>query len=220
MDIHAPEKPIHSLKEFAIHIAVVTIGILIALSLEGLREVVHDHLLVRETRANFVAELRQDLDNSVDEQKQVRRADEQLKALVADLPKLRRNPTQIAARLDAITNPGYFFGDSAWQAALSTGALAHVSTEELGLYAASYTGIHSYLQCQARALEADAQVKAYFEANTTITPAMLSLGIERLLIFARAEQNLRWVGFQMQNSIRVALGQPPDKLMAGDRPSR
>ena len=39
MDIHAPDKPVHSLREFFIHIAIVTIGILIALGLEGVREV-------------------------------------------------------------------------------------------------------------------------------------------------------------------------------------
>ena len=58
MDIHPPEGPTNSLKDFAIHIVVVTIGILIALGLEGVREMVYAHTLVRETRENFRREIR------------------------------------------------------------------------------------------------------------------------------------------------------------------
>ena len=83
MDIHAPERPIRSIKEFGIHIAIVTIGILIALSLEGIREWVHDTRLVHETIANFREELEVDWVHDTDELKRVREADELLKSLVA-----------------------------------------------------------------------------------------------------------------------------------------
>ena len=38
MDIHAPDKPILTLREAASHLTIVTVGILIALSLEGVVE--------------------------------------------------------------------------------------------------------------------------------------------------------------------------------------
>jgi hypothetical protein len=57
MDIHAPEGPTHSFKDFLIHIVIVTIGILIALGLEGVRETVYEHRIVRDARENFHAEL-------------------------------------------------------------------------------------------------------------------------------------------------------------------
>ena len=57
MDIHAPHKPILTLQEAAVHLGIVTIGILIALSLEGILERVHHHALVAEARANIRAEL-------------------------------------------------------------------------------------------------------------------------------------------------------------------
>jgi hypothetical protein len=38
MEIHARDKPILTLKEATVHLAIVTVGILIALSLEGLVE--------------------------------------------------------------------------------------------------------------------------------------------------------------------------------------
>ena len=57
MEIHAPHKPILTLKEAASHLVIVTVGILIALSLEGLLERQRHHALVREARANVTIEL-------------------------------------------------------------------------------------------------------------------------------------------------------------------
>src|SRR5215472_8841818 len=50
MEIHAPEKPILTVKEAAVHLLIVTVGILIALSLEGIVEYVHHRTIVREAR--------------------------------------------------------------------------------------------------------------------------------------------------------------------------
>jgi len=58
MEIHAPDKPILTVKEAAVHLCIVTIGILIALSLEGLVEWRHHRALVREARANIASEMR------------------------------------------------------------------------------------------------------------------------------------------------------------------
>lgn len=55
MEIHAPEKPILTVKEAIAHLAIVTVGILIALSLEGLVEWRHHRALVREARDNISA---------------------------------------------------------------------------------------------------------------------------------------------------------------------
>lgn len=58
MEIHAPHGSIGSLREFLVHLAIITIGVLIALSLEGCTEWVHHRSLVREARANIASELR------------------------------------------------------------------------------------------------------------------------------------------------------------------
>jgi hypothetical protein len=56
VDIHPPHA-IHSWKGFGIQLATITAGILIALSLEGVRETVRDRALVREARENIRHEL-------------------------------------------------------------------------------------------------------------------------------------------------------------------
>jgi hypothetical protein len=57
MDIHPPMKKMESLKEYAAHILIVTIGILIALGLEGIRESWREHAAVREAKSSFHEEL-------------------------------------------------------------------------------------------------------------------------------------------------------------------
>ncbi len=81
MEIHGPDKAVHSWKDFGIHIAIVTIGILIALSLEGVRETVHEHRLVRDARDTFRVELQMDQKHAGLELEAVVKATAQLKKL-------------------------------------------------------------------------------------------------------------------------------------------
>jgi hypothetical protein len=56
VDIHPPHA-IHSWKDFGIQLVTITAGVLIALSLEGVRESIHDRALVREARENIQREI-------------------------------------------------------------------------------------------------------------------------------------------------------------------
>jgi len=58
MEIHAPHHPILTVKEALVHLAIITTGILIALSLEGALEWSHHRELVGETRARLRDEIR------------------------------------------------------------------------------------------------------------------------------------------------------------------
>ena len=57
MDIHAPDHPVLTLKQAAVHLAIVTAGVLIALSFEGVLQWSHHRALVREAKANLTTEL-------------------------------------------------------------------------------------------------------------------------------------------------------------------
>jgi hypothetical protein len=58
MEIHAPSHPILSFKEALVHLSIVTVGILIALSFEGALEWRHHRVLVAETRERLRSELK------------------------------------------------------------------------------------------------------------------------------------------------------------------
>jgi len=206
MELHAPESPIHSLKDFAVHIAVVTCGILIALGLEGVREAVHNHTLVRETRENVRFEMNANLKDSQDEIPRIALYTGRLKSLIADLPALaQQHPEQINARLDTIENPEYFFTANSWQAALSTGALEHMSTDEVTAYGGVAESIRIYSAMQRDAQAEQVRTKAFFTAHPHPDADQLAEGTERLLLFYAGERALANVGPQMKEDIERAL---------------
>lgn len=57
MEIHPPGEPILTLKQAAVHLAIITAGILIALSLEGVREWWDHRTLANEARDNILSEI-------------------------------------------------------------------------------------------------------------------------------------------------------------------
>lgn len=206
MEIHAPERPIHSLKDFALHIAIVTCGILIALGLEGIREAIHNRHLVRETRESVRVEMEINVEHSNDELPRVKRYNNELNALVKDLPTLAaQHPEQVNQRLAQVQNPGYFFLSNSWQSALSTGALEHMSTHEVSAYGGAAEVIKIYSGLQNEAQTEETRTKAFFTAHPHLTPDQIEEGTERLLLFSRAEEALTFVGPQMRVSIDRAL---------------
>lgn len=209
MDIHAPHEPVHSLRDFGIHIAIVTVGILIALSLEGILDSVRDHHLVQDTRQDFQFELLNNQQHSHRELARIRSADATLKQLVADLPALeKQHPDQIAPRLYQVSNTGYFLPAEGWQTALSTGALAHMQTAEVQRYANVYYIIRYYADVQRDGRAAEDQANAFFLSHPHPSPADLVTGAERIVLFARAEDAMASVCSQMDDDINKVL--PPE----------
>jgi hypothetical protein len=206
MEIHSPEQPIHSVKDFAVHIAVVTLGILIALGLDGLREHFRERRLVHETRANFQYELGIDHKYATDELKRVTAGRDQLDAIVKAMPDLAlQHPEELRRQLELVSNPYYFFSANAWEGALSTGALAHMSPEEVSAYAGAAEGIHRYTQVQADALTAERHAFAEIKAHPHPSPEQAASEAEALFVFYQNEKAMAWVCPQMQESTDRAL---------------
>ena len=207
MDIHAPDEPIINLKQFGIHIAVVTVGILIALALEGVREVIHDRHLVRETRENFRSELHGDLDHEHLESARVTIIKKQLDQLAADLPTLERDhPEQLAGRLAAVDqNPFYFFADNSWQAALSTASLAHMPTADIQQYASAFYILRVYTGLQQKCIPTESSARIFFAAHSGLSPSQQEDGVERILLFRQCESELVQVGGEMHEELTKAL---------------
>lgn len=138
VEIHAPDEPVHSWRQFFIHLAIVSIGLLIALGLEALVERHHHRLLVREARENIareIAENRQQLQDN-------------LKAIHADETRMTANLRLLAAFRDTGSLPAgnklqynlewSRLADTAWSTARDTGALGHMPYAEVQCYAGIY----------------------------------------------------------------------------------
>ena len=58
LDVHPPHEKVHGFKDFLLHILTITIGLLIALSLEGCVEWRHHRHLVAEARESLHEEIK------------------------------------------------------------------------------------------------------------------------------------------------------------------
>ena len=148
MEIHAPDRPPATWKETAKHLAIITAGVLIALTLEGIVSWVDHRLLVREAVANLTAELRnnkKELDGlSASLEKEAR----QLEHLDEISNELAKGPlTQVEASLD-------FNGVELKNAALTTGqitgAFGYMDYDQVRRYADVYDLQAGFMRMQER----------------------------------------------------------------------
>ncbi|MEO6806386.1 MAG: hypothetical protein ABI286_08800 [Edaphobacter sp.] len=138
IDVHPPNEPIHSWRDFSIHLVTITIGLVIALSLEGLVEWRHHKALVHEAQASLHVEIEA---NSRELQKALNDVDAEQKQLVNDLVILQKiidnpkAPNPGKPRIDIQIPP---FDDVSWETAKATGALSYMPYEEAHRYSDIY----------------------------------------------------------------------------------
>jgi hypothetical protein len=205
MEIHGPEGPTSSFKDFLIHIVIVTIGILIALGLEGIREAIYVHRVVRDARENFHVELvgnRRNLDRELKNDSEMLA---QLNQIIADLPKLRKDPAEFRARVAKLYPSGYFFSSSRWESALSTGALGHMSVDEVNQYAEVNFLAHAYTALESQTNTDWEHLEAFFSANENPTPQEINTGIEKLYLYRADTRSLKQVAEEFSNSLNNTL---------------
>ena len=137
MDIHPPHA-IHSWKDLLVQLGTITAGVLIALSLEGVRETIRDRALVREARANIkreIADNKREVDQEIAEMDaRAKKVDTALR-LANDLLKMKRSDVhQLELGLNFPT-----LSNASWQTAERTGAFAHMGYAEVQRYADLYS---------------------------------------------------------------------------------
>ena len=207
MEIHAPEGTTKSFKDFAIHIVIVTIGILIALGLEGIRESIHEHFVVRDARENFQSEFRGNRINLDKELKNDKETLALLDQIIKDLPELRQNPSQLAKRVAVLRSSGYFFSSSRWESALSTGALGHMSVDEVNRYAQVNFLVRTYTSLESKASNDWEQLEAFFKARPSPGPTELDSGVEKIFVYHSDVRDLNQAGGEFSSSLDRSLGQ-------------
>jgi hypothetical protein len=141
MDVHAPHEPVHTWKDFAIHLAIVTIGLFIALMLEAGVEYWHHRHIVAEARANIREEIKENQEAAQKNLVYVQNSIDTIKNNVKTLHVMVTRPKNFHGSL---TNTMRFesFHDAAWQTARDTGALSYMPYEEVQRYSDVYMFEH------------------------------------------------------------------------------
>ncbi|MDQ6704949.1 MAG: hypothetical protein M3Z85_03165 [Acidobacteriota bacterium] len=152
MDVHGVESPIHSWKDFLLHLATITIGILIALSLEGILEWSHHRSLVREAKASLNSEIldnKKELDGLVRNQINARKEHQTVLRYLAERM-AHKEPTIHSLTLNSSLAQ---LSETSWNTAGATGALAHMEYREVKKYSGVYQFQRQFERVQERTLE-------------------------------------------------------------------
>lgn len=154
MEIHPPQGRVNSIKEFLVHLLTVILGILIALSLEGVLEWHRHRSLAEEARSNLSAEIRDNRQRLEHSLTVAPDTEERLKMTIDAVEALRKNHhDDRTAKLD------WSFGvtplpATAWSTAASTGALGHMDFPEVRGYTWVYVLQDQFLTMQQNTLAA------------------------------------------------------------------
>jgi hypothetical protein len=161
LDVHPPHEPLYRWRDFFIHLATITIGLLIALSLEGFVEWQHHRHLVHEAEASLQREIRSNahtLQGALDD---LHKQQDNLTQDIAVLKKIIANPKVVNRDEMSIGFHVSGFENVSWKTAQSTGALSYMPYER----AQEYSSIYSQQE-----LVSDTEKQAARDAIVSIGP--------------------------------------------------
>ena len=138
LDVHPPHGEMHGVRDFLLHLFTITVGLLIALGLEGAVERQHQHHLVHEAESGMRREITENAQRIASLRKQV--ADQQ-KQLDGDLDVLKQAKAHPGAKHELVTFTFRMqsFDDLTWKTAQTTGALALMPYGDATAYSGIYT---------------------------------------------------------------------------------
>jgi hypothetical protein len=137
IDVHAPHNRMEGFKDFFLHLITITIGLLIALSLEGCVEWHHHRTLVREADAGLHAEIEQNSKVVAAVRQQIKDEEKQLDQDLAAMAVLRAHPDAKHQQI-GFTFRLAGFDEVSWKTAQTTGAFAYMPYDDAQTYSDIY----------------------------------------------------------------------------------
>jgi hypothetical protein len=187
MDVHPPRQPIHTVKDFLLHLLTITVGLFIALSLEAAVESLHHRHLVRDARENLHREITANRQQFAVNAKWIVENREQLARNIQLVRDLRKGKQLDPAILGWHWQWNSFSG-VAWRAARDNGAVSYMEPNLISSYSWTYLQ-QDYINSTALAIVSE-ESKAGAALEAAVDPSNLSaLEIQALLVKS-AEINL------------------------------
>jgi hypothetical protein len=144
LDVHGAHGPVGSWRDFFVHVAIITIGLLIALGLEQTAQLIHHRHEVADTRQALRRELQVNRDAYAGSVREFYRQTASLLNDIAVLEFIQQHPGTPEEQLPGIlvwhASPARFT-DSAWKTAQESAVTALMPQEEVRRYAALYDRI-------------------------------------------------------------------------------
>ena len=181
MEIHTPESPIQSVKQFLIHMAMVTLGILIALGLEGVNQHFHHEALAHQAHANFENEITQNHKQVEEVLANNRKLRDAISAMIEKEPawrqgKLKKVPTlNVSAEFTSLRT-------TSWDTAEATQALAYMDFQQVEHYARVYHMQRQFNDLESRAEQLWFDITGFRGDPNQLTPDEVRTGAHDLNI--------------------------------------
>jgi hypothetical protein len=137
LDVHAPHGKLEGVKDFLLHLFTITVGLLIALGLEGCVERYHNNELRHEAETNLRQEVLDNRQKLADARPVMEREEKTLKIVMDFIAAKKAGKPYKLPDIDL----GFSIrplSDASWRTASATGALALMSYNEVQ----GYTGIY------------------------------------------------------------------------------
>jgi hypothetical protein len=180
MDLNPPLQPIHTVKDFLLHLLTITVGLFIALSLEAAVESLHHRHLVRDARDNLHREITANHQQFAVDAKWIVENREQLARNIELLRDLRKGKKLDPANLGWHWQWNSFSG-VAWRAARDNGAVSYMEPDLISSYSLIYLQ-QDYINSTALAILGE-ESKAGAALEAAADPSNLSaLEIQTLMI--------------------------------------
>jgi hypothetical protein len=159
LDVHPPHSPINGVGEFFLHLFTITIGLLIAVGIEGAVEWHVHRELAAEAKASLTSEIRKNAKSVASALDDINREQQRLKLALAGLRKIQLDPDdQKHQDFDMdISYETTSLQDTAWRTAQVTGALAYMPYTEASRFTEIYTEAQNFLKSQDQLPEDEAR---------------------------------------------------------------
>jgi hypothetical protein len=165
MEIHPPHGPILTKKEFFVHLSMITIGILIALSLDGLITWVHHGSLVREARENILTEVRKNKETVDQTLPELKKREEELKHIITLARQIEMHPGSFKSGTMAVDWTSHELYGTAWKTASTSGAATYMKYDELQRYTDIYDDQQEFASLQKESFSMISQLFPLIEAT-------------------------------------------------------
>lgn len=129
LDIHLPHGKLLGIKDFFLHLFTITIGLLIALSLEGWVEYEHHRHLAHQAEESLRAEIANNAHEVIRQRQMIKDGQKKLDTDLKILEELRAHPHAKMGHIDLSIEMGGF-DDMAWKNAQNTGALTFMQYKD------------------------------------------------------------------------------------------
>lgn len=206
LDVHAPHQTVHTWKDFLVHIAAISIGLLIAVGLEQTVELFHHRHQVAEIRRSLADERRMNEVIFTNACNEFRRYAPILLGSLQTLTYLRNHPGAPPSQW-----PGRFsfymltirFQDSAWKTALQSAALEYMPRAEVQTYSDVYARLAEVSEASAAELHAVIRAKSFMLQITDPSTINAEQSIQAYALVSDAVTSLYLMGIGERNIARL-----------------